>query len=174
MKCDATLLIFCHCCLSYCLADFFNISRVNFLPYFFTQNFSDMTFWSRSRKMLGPEPVYPSSNRFRHLSGLWDDGISPDRELPLLFRPVSRKGTFSHSNLKKHLGMYTQWSAFKNTDTLLLVSGVQYGPITCGELFFFNITNGFTVQCKVSDYTFKLTLDLCDLSISQPIDRTMT
>ncbi|OQV17517.1 F-box/WD repeat-containing protein 5 [Hypsibius exemplaris] len=68
--------------------------------------------------------------------------------------PVRRR---FQENMKEHGWKYTQWSAFNSSNTLLLVSGVHFGPIsTSGELFVFNLEDGFTVQCKVRNKPYDI------------------
>ncbi|XP_066293861.1 F-box/WD repeat-containing protein 5-like [Branchiostoma lanceolatum] len=54
------------------------------------------------------------------------------------------------ADMKKHKWKYTQFSQFNSLDTLLLVSGVHFGPhSTSGEIAVFSLQDEFMLQARV-------------------------
>lgn len=54
------------------------------------------------------------------------------------------------TDMKSYSWSYTQFSQFNALDTLLLVSGVHFGPHTAsGEIAVFNLEDEFQLQCRV-------------------------
>ena len=67
--------------------------------------------------------------------------------------PVERK---FQCNMKLYSWKYTQSSAFNETDSLLLVSGVIFGPVSSsGEIVVFALEENFPLRCKVRVTAFQ-------------------
>lgn len=63
------------------------------------------------------------------------------------------------ADMVQFLWKFPQFSAFNSSDTLLLVSGVHFGPLSStGEIIIFGLDDKFTVQSRVRFSIFPWTV----------------
>ncbi|XP_041481753.1 F-box/WD repeat-containing protein 5-like [Lytechinus variegatus] len=69
--------------------------------------------------------------------------------------PASLK--YSHNMKEQFRWQFTQFSQFNSSDTLLLVSGVHFGPnSTSGEIAVFNVKEDFALQARVQNKPYDI------------------